>query len=113
MSHGLATTLLLRHSDISTTTTTQTIDNPVGGWSNYKQTAYWYIYLKVLLGVDFNKYDKFCIRLNQLSIASVAYPTSTTLDVSWISYMGGLNWSNSSFSQASGNNGSLAPLCLC
>ena len=47
--------LYLRHSDIQTTTTSQAVDNAVGGWSAYKQTTYWYVNMKTLLGSDWDK----------------------------------------------------------
>jgi len=105
---SIPTTLVLRHNDISTTTTTQTVDATTGGWSNYKQTTYWNVNLKTLLGSEWDKYEIFCIRLVQASFASVNYPTSSTTDVSWLSYMSGLNWYNSSFNQATNSNQSRA-----
>lgn len=111
--NGNPASLILRHSDISTTTTTQTIDNAVGGWSNYKQTTYWYVNLKTLLNEDWDKYDKFCIRLNQVNFANAgAYPTGTSTDINWVSYMSGLNWVNSSYNVATNTNTNRAPLGL-
>lgn len=112
METGRPCSLILRHSDISTTTSTQTVDNNVGGWSNYKQTTYWYVNLKSLLGEDYDKYDKYCIRLNQANFASANYPTSTSTDINWISYMSGLNWVNSSYNCVTQNNSNKAPLGL-
>ena len=107
---GVSTVLILRHGDISTTTTTQTVDNAVGGWSNYKQTVYWNVDLKALLGEQWNDYNIFGIRLMGNISTGLAYPTSGTLDVIWNSYISGLNWVNSSYSVVNKCNTHRAPL---
>ena len=112
MNNSNLCSLVLKHSDISTTTNTQTVSNDIGGWSNYKQTVYWNVNLKNLLGDDYNKYEKFGIRLNQWSYVSVNYPTSATLDINHLVMMSGLNWVNSSFSQLNGTNTNKASLVM-
>ena len=109
---SISTALILRHSDISTRTTTQTVDNAVGGWSNYKQTVYWNIDLKSLLGEQWNNYNIFGIRLMGNVSTGVTYPTSGTLDVVWNSYISGLNWVNSSYSVGNKCNTHRAPLAF-
>ena len=112
MNNSNLCSLVLKHSDISTTTTTQTVNNNIGGWSNYKQTVYWNVNLRNLLGDNYNKYEKFGIRLNQWAHVSVAYPTNATLDINHSVMMSGLNWDNSSYSQLNGTNTNKAPLIM-
>ena len=101
--------LYLRHSDIQTTTTTQTVDNGVGGWSAYKQTTYWYVNMKTLLGSDWDKYNIFSIGLKQLSASAVAYQT-TAPDTLWNSYISGLIWCETSYNPVTRNQGNRAIL---
>ena len=112
MNNSNLCSLVLKHADISTTTTTQTVNNNIGGWDRYKQTVYWNVNIKTLLGDDYYKYEKFGIRLNQWSYTSAAYPTSATLDINHLVMMSGLNWVNSSFSQLNGTNTNKAPLVM-
>ena len=112
MNNANTCSLVLKHADISTTTTTQTVNNSVGGWSNFKQTTYWNVNLKNLLGDEYNKYEKFGIRLNQWSSISAPYPVSTTLDINHLVMMSGLNWENSAYSQLNGTNTNKAPLIM-
>lgn len=104
--------LLLRHADIDKTNNLQTVNNSVGGWSNYRQITYWNVNIKQLLGQEYEQYETFGIRLNQWSYTAVAYPSVSQYDTNQIVYMSGLNWLNSSYSQASGTNTTKAPLIL-
>ena len=100
--------LYLRHCDIQTTTTTQTVDNANGGWSAYKQTTYWYVNMKTLLGSSWDKYSVFSIGLKSVINANVAYPTSATTDVNWNSFISGLNWCETSYNPVTKNQSNRA-----
>lgn len=103
--------LILRHSDINITTTTQAVSNAVGGWSNYKTTSWFNLNMEALLGDSFNKCDLYMLRLNQIAYTASSYQT-TASDTMQIISLSGLNWVNSSYNVASANNTSKAIIAM-
>lgn len=97
-------TLILKHSDISTTLTSATASSSNGSWSNGKQKTSWNVNLKVLLGNLWNKYDTFLIRLNQVSYSSADFPATNNIDQQVVVTMSGLPFFNSTYNQATGLN---------
>ena len=105
--------LILKHSDISTNTTAQTVNNSIGGWSNYKQ-SYWFnnINLRTLIGnEDYDKYEIFALRLNQWAYSYVNY-TANNADQLHFVQISGLNWLNGGYNQSTGSTTTKAPLII-
>lgn len=97
-------TLILKHSDISTSVNSITGSSSAGSWSNGKQITTWRINLRELIGREI--YDNntiFCLRLNQLSITAANFPNGIS-DQNLIIRLSGLEFLNSTYSTKTGNN---------
>jgi hypothetical protein len=104
--------LVLKHSDISTTTTGATASSNNGSWSNGKQKTSWRINLRNLLGNKmYDENDMFILRLNQLSYATANFPLAVT-DQQHIITLSGLNFINSTYNVSSGNTDSKHQMLL-
>jgi hypothetical protein len=97
-------TLVLKHADISTDTTLDSVSNNVGSWSNGKQKTSWRINLRNLLGDHYGDNELFVLRLNQLAYAQANYPNDATIDQQLIVNISGLRFQNSTYSAITGNN---------
>ena len=96
-------TLVLKHADISTDTTLDSISNNVGSWSNGKQKTSWRINFRNLLGEQYRDNDLYVLRLNQLAYAQANFPNANA-DRQIIVNISGLRFQNSTYSVSSGNN---------
>jgi len=97
--------LILRHSDISTDITLTSASNSSGSyWSNGKQTTTFRVNLRQLLGNMWEKYDTFCIRLNQHSFSSANFPAVTNTDNQLLFFMSGLSFVNCTYNVVTGTN---------
>jgi hypothetical protein len=104
--------LLLKHSDISTSTTAVSANSQNGKWENGRQKTTWRINMKNLLGNEiYNNNDMFVLRLNQLSYSATNFPLSLK-DQQLIITLSGLNFSNSTYDVKSGNNNNKQQLVL-
>ena len=92
-------TLVLKHADISGTLTAVTASNQYGSWSNGKQTTNFQVNLKTLMGTMYNKYDTFCLRLNQIAYTSADFPATNNIDQQVIVQVSGLNFRNATYNQ--------------
>ena len=97
-------TLVLKHADISTDTTLDSVSNNVGSWSNGKQKTSWRVNLRNLLGEQYRDNDLYVLRLNQLAYAQANFPNNTAIDQQLIVNISGLRFQNSTYSVSSGNN---------
>lgn len=104
--------LVLRHADISTTTTADTASNSCGFWTNGKQSTTWNVNLRNLMGDTFDKYDVFVLRLNQTAFSSANFPSVANTDNLLLIQLSGLVFVNSSYNVALGNNSSVYPMVL-
>jgi hypothetical protein len=96
--------LILKHSDISTATTSTASSN-IGSWSNNKQITTWRFNLRNLLGNEmYDNNDMFILRLNQLSYSLVNFPLVASKDQQVVINLSGLNFINSTYNVASGNS---------
>ena len=82
------------------------VDNVAGGWLNNRQTTYWNIDLKQILGSDWDKYDTFRITLKFLS-----HNFNTGTDFLCNTFISGLNFKNSSYECVSKNHTNRALMC--
>lgn len=99
--------LFLSTSQISTTASTATVANAVGGWNNARQTFYFNVKMRQLLGDLWDKYETFVISL----IAINSFPEASMTNAVMANFnIGGLNWRNSSYNQSTQANGYYAPL---
>lgn len=96
--------LFLDQPFISTSSGLTSVDNRVGGWINSKQTIYYNVDLKQLLGSDWDKYETFKITLKSIS------SQFTTEQLNAI-YISGLNFKNSSYDPVTQNNSNRSLLC--
>jgi hypothetical protein len=104
--------LILKHSDISTSTTSDSVSNNVGSWSNGKQKTAFNFNLRDLLGNKmYDENDMFVLRLNQLSYSSANFPL-TPKDQQLVVTLSGLNFINSTYNVATGNSGSKQQMLL-
>lgn len=99
-------TLILKHSDISSNLNDNDAISEYGSWSNGKQKTIFRVNLKTLMGTLYNKYNTFCLRLNQIAYSSANFPQTNNIDQQVIIQMSGLNFINSTYNQARGTNGS-------
>jgi hypothetical protein len=104
----ITATLVLSTDQIHQTRTDTSVDNTIGGWANGRQTFYFNVNMRNVLGELYDKYDKFVI-----SLVSVFIQNSATLNGArpLLIQMGGLNWINSSYNQAQQSNGYWTDLC--
>jgi hypothetical protein len=104
--------LVLKHSDISTTTTLDSASANNGYWSNGKQITTWRFNMRNLLGNKmYDENDMFVLRLNQLSYSAVNFPL-TVKDQQLVVTLSGLNFINSTYNVGSGNSGSKQQMLL-
>jgi hypothetical protein len=104
--------LVLKHSDISTTTTGATASSDNANWSNGKQKTTWGFNMRNLLGNKmYDENDMFVLRLNQLSYSSVNFPLNAR-DQQLVVTLSGLNFINSTYNVGSGNSGSKQQMLL-
>lgn len=104
--------LILKHSDISTNTNSDTESSKVGSWSNGKQKTTWVFNMRNLLGNKmYDENDMFVLRLNQLSYSTANFPL-TVKDQQVIVSLSGLNFINSTYNVATGNSGNKQQLLL-
>lgn len=101
---GESVSLVLKHSDISTSLNSDTASSDLGSWTNGKQKTTWNVNMKILLGHLWNKYDTFLLRLNQVSYSSADFPATNNIDQQVVVTMSGLNFVNSTYDQATGRN---------
>jgi len=104
----ITATLVLSTDQIWQTRTDISVDNDIGGWSNGRREFYFNVNMRNVLSETYDKYDKFVI-----SVVSVFLNNSQSLGVTrpFLIQMGGLNWINSSYNQASQSNGYWTDLC--
>lgn len=101
--------LFLATSQISTPASTANVGNVVGGWTTGRQTFYFNVNMRQLLGDLWDTHDTFALRLNSIS----AFPeASMTNAINARINIGGLNWRNSSYRQETKSNNYYAPLCF-
>lgn len=99
--------LFLSTSFISTTASTVSVANDVGGWNNARQTFYFNIKMRQLLGDLWDKYDFYVLSLTALN----SFPEASMTNAIMANFnVGGLNWRNSGYNQANRANGYYAPL---
>ena len=99
--------LFLSTSFISTTASTTTVANEVGGWNNARQTFYFNVKMRQLLGDLWDKYDFFVLSLTALN----SFPEASMTNAVMANFnIGGLNWRNSGYNQAKRANTYYAPL---
>jgi hypothetical protein len=104
--------LILKHSDISTTTTGITATANNGNWSNGKQKTTWRINMRNLLGSEmYDNNEMFVLRLNQLSYAADNFPLAPK-DQQVIITLSGLSFSNSTYDVKTGNSSNRQQLVL-
>jgi hypothetical protein len=104
--------LVLKHSDISTVTTSDTASSNNGSWSNGKQKTTWRLNMRNLLGNKmYDENDMFILRLNQFSYASANFPLAVR-DQQCVITLSGLNFINSTYNVATGNTGSKHQMLL-
>jgi hypothetical protein len=104
--------LLLKHSDISTSTTAISANSQNGKWENGRQKTTWRINMRNLLGNEiYDNNELFVLRLNQLSYSATNFPLSQK-DQQIIINLSGLNFSNSTYDVKSGNNNNKQQLVL-
>jgi hypothetical protein len=104
--------LVLKHSDISTSTTSITASSNNGSWSNGKQSTTWRLNMRNLLGNKmYDENDMFILRLNQFSYASANFPLSAK-DQQNIITLSGLNFINSTYNVSTGNKSSQHQMLL-
>jgi hypothetical protein len=104
--------LLLKHSDISTSTTAVSANSENGSWSNGRQLTKWRVNMRNLLGNEiYDNNELFVLRLNQLSYSATNFPLSAK-DQQVIITLSGLNFSNSTYDVKSGNNNNKQQLVL-
>lgn len=102
--------LVLNTSQISTTASTAEVSNTIGGWNNARQTFYFNVNMRQLMGDIWDKYDTFALRLNRVNWvpeATMTNPIYANINI------GGLNWRNASYRQESKANSYYAPLTFC
>lgn len=99
--------LHLNTGQIDPNTSTAIVNNQIGGWEGARQTFYFNVKMRNVLGEMYDKYDKFVISAVQIfAINSVANTTSVPVQLQ----MGGLNWVNSSYDQVSQGNNYWTPI---
>lgn len=104
--------LILKHSDISTTTSAATASSSQGSWSNGKQSTTWRLNLRKLLGNKiYDENDLFVLRLNQIAYATANFPNAEK-DQQVIITLSGLNFVNSTYNVATGNSTSKHQMLL-
>ena len=97
-------TLILKHSDISTSVNDTTASSSAGNWTNGKQSTTWRVNLRELIGREvYDNHTIFCLRLNQLSLSTANFPNGIT-DQNLIIRLSGLEFLNSTYSTKTGNN---------
>lgn len=97
----------LSTAQIHPTATDTTVSNTIGGWDNARQTYYFLVKLRNILGHNYDKYNKFVISVVQIfAINSTALATNYPLQLQ----MGGLGWENSSYDAVSKANGYWVPI---
>jgi hypothetical protein len=105
--------LLLKHSDISTSTTAVSANSQNGSWSNGRQKSTWRVNMRNLLGNElYENNDLFVLRLNQLSYSAASNFPLSPKDQQLIINLSGLNFSNSTYDVKSGNNNNKQQLVL-
>lgn len=109
MNDDITATLYLGTDQISTSRTTTNVQNEIGGWSDGRQQFWFNVKMRSLLGDAYEKYDKFLISLVQIYLVNSA---TLTIARPLILQMGGLNWVNSSYDQATLSNTYWVPLPL-
>jgi hypothetical protein len=103
---------VLKHSDISTITTSIAETGNNGSWKLGKQSTTWRVNMRNLLGSEmYDNNDMFVLRLNQLSYAADNFPL-TTRDQQVIITLSGLNFSNSTYDVKTGNSSNIQQLVL-
>lgn len=104
----ITSTLVLGTDQIHQTRTDISVDNAIGGWSNGRREFYFNVNMRNVLGELYDKYDKFVI-----SMVSIFLNNSQNLGTGrpFLIQMGGLNWVNSSYNQATQSNGYWMDLC--
>jgi hypothetical protein len=99
--------LFLSTAHISTTASTSVVANQIGGWNNARQTFYFNVKMRQLLGDLWDKYDCFVLSLTTIH----ANPEASMTNSIFANFnVGGLNWRNSGYSQLTLANGYYAPL---
>jgi len=94
--------LHLNTGQIDPNPSTTTVNNLIGGWDGARQTFYFNVKMRNVLGEMYDRHDKFIISVVQIfAINSTANSAAAPLQLQ----MGGLNWVNSSYEQvAQANN---------
>mgnify|MGYP006190878965 CR=1 FL=1 len=101
--------LVLKTSDIDMSNS-DTVSNGVGGWSGRRNSIYWNINLKKLMGDLWDQEGRYIFRINQISHISQNYTTGgTTNNVDeqqyWELYTNGaIIFKNATYNVVSGNN---------
>lgn len=103
----IPTSLHLSTGQISSSHTSTSVSNLIGGWDAGRQTFWFYVKMRNVLGNAYDKYDKFVISVVQVFMINSA---ANTLAVPLQLQMGGLNWVNSSYDQVSQANAYWAPV---
>lgn len=104
-------TLVLKHADISTNITLDSVTNNVGSWSKGKQKTSWRLNLRNLLGDQYRDNELFVLRLNQMAYAQANFPNNV-IDQQLIVNISGLRFNNSTYSVITGNNSDRNQLVL-
>lgn len=107
-----SSSLVLKHSDISSTKNAQTASSSAGDWTNYKQSTRFRVDLRTAIGQEiYSKHDRFILRLNCISWTS-ANSTLAAQDRQVVVRLSGLPWINSSYSCATGTNRAFYDACV-
>jgi hypothetical protein len=94
--------LHLNTGQIDPDTSVATVNNLIGGWDGARQSFYFNVKMRNVLGEMYERHDKFVISVVQIfAINSVANTVAVPLQLQ----MGGLSWVNSSYEQVSQANG--------
>lgn len=99
--------LHLSTGQLSSTDTASSVNNLIGGWDNGRQTFWFNVKMRNVLGNMYDKYDKFVVSIVQVFLIN---SSANTTNIPIQLQMGGLSFENSTYDQVSQANAYWLPI---